>query len=126
MDALDWGIIAAGVIALIFSFFRFYTYTVSISVAGLVNGASGSVSAWHGFFGWFGVLVAFVGAVLLALEAIAKIQLAFPVRLVVLAAFGLGLICLVLALFIIPGNTGAAGSSTSRSTRAMASATGSA
>src|SRR4051812_21258518 len=54
VDPLDWGIIAAGLIAFIFSLFQFYKYT--LSVAG-VGRASESVSAWHGFFGWFGALV---------------------------------------------------------------------
>jgi hypothetical protein len=110
VSPLDWGIIAAGVVALIFSFFAFYSYSVSFSIAGL-GGTSGSVhwSAWHGFFGWFGVLLALIGALLLAAQLIAKMTMAFPVRTVVLGLFAVGLLCLILALFVIPGNTGGSG-----------------
>jgi hypothetical protein len=107
VNPLDWGIIAAGVVAFIFSLFAFYTYSVSISIAGLAKtSSSASWSAWHGFFGWFGVLLALIGALLLAAQLIAKVTLAFPVRTVVLGLFGVATLCLLLALFVIPGNTG--------------------
>jgi len=102
-NPLDLGIIGAGVVAFIFSLFQFYKYTVSIAGIG---GASETVSAWHGFFGWFGALVALLAALLLAADLIAKISFPFPVRLVVLGAFALALLCELLALFVIPGNTG--------------------
>ena len=97
-------------VAFIFSLFAFYTYSVSISIAGL-SGTSRSVSwsAWHGFFGWFGVLLALVAAMLLAAQLIAKVTLPFPVRTVVLALFALATLCLLLALFVVPGNTGGSG-----------------
>src|SRR5690349_18600981 len=63
---LDWAAAGAGVLALIFSFFAFYTYDAkgqakeACSAAGsqvppvLKPLCSGdSASAWHGFFGWF-------------------------------------------------------------------------
>lgn len=110
VSPLDWGIIAAGVVAFIFSLFAFYTYSVSISIAGLsTTSRSVSWSAWHGFFGWFGVLLALVAAILLAAQLIAKMTLPFPIRTVVLALFVLALICLLLALFVVPGNTGGSG-----------------
>jgi hypothetical protein len=110
VNPLDWGIIAAGVVAFIFSLFAFYTYSVSVSIAGL-SSTSGSVSwsAWHGFFGWFGVVLALIGALLLAVQLIAKMTFAFPVRTVVLALFGVATLCLLLALFVVPGNTGGSG-----------------
>ena len=100
---LDLGIIGAGIVAFIFSLFHFYKYSVSIVGFG---GGSTTVSAWHGFFGWFGALVALLAALLLAAELIAQIRFPFPVRLVVLGAFALALLCELLALFVIPGNTG--------------------
>jgi len=107
VNGLDWGIIAAGVVAFIFSLFAFYTYSVSISIAGLsTTSRSVSWSAWHGFFGWFAVLLAMVAAILLAAQLIAKVTMPFPVRTVVLGLFVVALICLLLALFVIPGNTG--------------------
>ncbi|MDQ2836627.1 MAG: hypothetical protein M3Y89_04320, partial [Actinomycetota bacterium] len=105
VNPLDWGIIAAGVVAFIFSTFGFYKY--SVSVAGFSNSAT--VSAWHGFFGWFGVLVALAASIVLAIQLIAKIELPFSVRTVVLGAFALATLCLLLALFVVPGNTGGAG-----------------
>jgi hypothetical protein len=110
VSPLDWGIIAAGVVAFIFSLFAFYTYSVSVSIAGL-SSTSGSVSwsAWHGFFGWFGVLLALVAAILLAAQLIARVTMPFPVRTVVLALFALATLCELLALFVVPGNTGGSG-----------------
>ena len=42
---------------------------------------------------------------LLAVEVLSTVRLAFPVRLVVLAAFALASLLLLLALFVIPGDT---------------------
>lgn len=112
VNPLDWGIIAAGVLAFIFSLFAFYTYSVSISIAGLSNTSrSTSVSGWHGFFGWFGALLALIGALLLAAQLIAKVSLPFPIRTVVLGLFGVAALCLLLALVVVPGYAGSAGSS---------------
>jgi hypothetical protein len=105
VNPLDWGIIAAGVVALIFSTFKFYKYTLTL---GGVHEASGTVSAWHGFFGWFGVLVALLAALLLAAELIARVTFPFATRLVVLGGFVIALICELLALVVIPGDTGGA------------------
>ena len=103
VNPLDWGIIAAGVLAMLFSFFGYYKYSVKIEGLG---SSSGTVSAWHGFFGWFGALVAFAAALVLAADLIAKVKLPFPTRLVVLGGFALALLCAILAIFVIPGNTG--------------------
>jgi hypothetical protein len=102
-NPLDLGIIGAGIVAFIFSLFNFYKYTVSIAGIGR---ASESVSAWHGFFGWFGALLALLAALLLAADLIAKIRFPFPTRLVVLGLFAVALLCELLALFVVPGNTG--------------------
>ncbi len=104
VNPLDWGIIAAGLIALIFSTFNYYTYKVT--VGGFSQSAS--VSAWHGGLAPIATLLALAAAVLLALVVLGTVKLAFPVRLVVLAAFGLASLLLLLALFVIPGNTGGA------------------
>lgn len=99
---LDWGIVAAGVLALLFSFFAYYTYTVSITGLARLS-ASGSASAWHGLFGWLSALAAFAAAVVLAAQLVAGIRFAFPVRLAVLAGFGFALLCALLALVVVPG-----------------------
>lgn len=92
----DLGIIAAGVLAFIFSLFPYYTASS--------GGFSASENAWHGFFGWFGALVALVGALLLALPLLG-VRFALPVatRLAVLGAFAVATICAILALLIWPG-----------------------
>jgi hypothetical protein len=106
LDPLDWGIIAAGLLAFIFSFFSYYTATAKVEVAGFKQSFSGHENAWHGFFGWFGAFVALAAAVVLALHLIAKISLPFPVRLAVLGGFALSLLCVLLALLIVPIDTG--------------------
>jgi hypothetical protein len=106
VSPLDWGLIAAGLLTLLLSFFGYYKYSVSVNLPGVTGSNSTTFSAWHGFFGWFAALVAFAAAVLLAMDLIAKITLPFPVRLAVLGGFGLALLCTLLALFIVPGPSG--------------------
>jgi hypothetical protein len=97
---MDWGIMAAGVLALIFSTFDYYTATAK--AAG--NSASDSISAWHGFFGWFATLLALAGAIVLAVHIFAPaVQLRIPVRLTVLGAFLLSVLCMIIAGFVTPG-----------------------
>jgi hypothetical protein len=99
-NRVDLGIIGAGVIAFIASLLPFYTASVS---AGPIS-QSDSISAWHGFFGWFAALVALATAVLVALPLF-KVNLSLPVPLpqVALGGFVLALVCLILALFVTPG-----------------------
>jgi hypothetical protein len=103
----DLGIIGAGVIAFIASLLPFYTVSVS---AGGLGGASGSVSAWHGFFGWFGILVALAVAVVVALSVFNLVKLPMPIHQIAAGGFVLALLCLLLALFVDPsGGCGGAG-----------------
>ena len=103
VNPMDWGIIGTGVLAFIFSLLDFYKYTITLAGFGKTTA---SVSAWHGFFGWFGALVALLAALLLAAELIFRIRFPFATRLAVLGAFGLALLCELLALFVVPGRTG--------------------
>jgi hypothetical protein len=105
VNPLDWGIIAAGLVAFIFSTFSFFTYKVE--VAGFSS--KGSVSAWHGALAPIAILLVIFAVLLLAADVIAKVRLAFPVRLVVLGAFALASLLLLLALFVVPGDTGGLG-----------------
>ena len=72
VNPLDWGILGGGVLAFIFSFFDFYTAAATDArpvaarrarrAAIDAGDSSQSVrtrrpAAWHGFFGWFGVLI---------------------------------------------------------------------
>jgi hypothetical protein len=68
-------------------------------------------SAWHGFFGWFAVLLALAAAALLVLHVI-KVRLPIPTRMAVFGAFALATLCMLLALLIIPGKIDCQGNST--------------
>jgi hypothetical protein len=95
----DWAILAAGVLALIFSMLNYYTATVSAEG----QSRSVSVNAWHGFFGWFGVLVALAAAIMLAIHVFApSTKFPVPARLIVLGGFALSLLCTVIAAFVTP------------------------
>ena len=110
MHVLDWAIIAMGVLTFLFSFFSYYTYTVKISGGG-INIGSGTVSwsAWHGFFGWFAMLCAVIGSAAVAVTLFApQVKLPVPNRLAGLGAYALATLCVLLALIIVPGNTGGA------------------
>jgi hypothetical protein len=102
----DLGIIAAGLIAWIAGFMSFYT--ASASFAG--RSVSAHVNAYHGFFGWFAVWVALAGAVVVALALFNIVKgLPMPLHQIAAAAFGLALLCLILALFITPGGDSCSG-----------------
>jgi hypothetical protein len=94
----DLGMMAAGVIALIGSWLPFYT--LSVSAGGF--GASDSVSAWHGFFGWFGVLIALATSVAVALSVFGVVKLPMSLPQIAVAGFGLALLLLLLTLFVDP------------------------
>ena len=86
----DWGILAAGFLAFIFSLFSYYTASFA--------GISASESAWHGFFGWFAALLALLSAGLLAVHIFAPAtKLPVPVRLTVLVGFAVAALCVILA-----------------------------
>ena len=120
VNPLDWGQLAAGLIALIFSFFSYYQYkpkgadakqtcsnisSAPASVRGELQDACDGItnSAWHGFFGWFGVLLAVLGAILIALALFAPtVKLPVPTRLAAAALFVLAALSTLIALFVVP------------------------
>lgn len=107
VNPLDWGIIGAGLLAFIFSFVSYYSYTVKVSGGGIaVSSATGTWNAWHGFFGWFAMLCAVLGSVAVAAELFApQIKLPIPTRLAGLGLYALATLSVILALFIVPGRT---------------------
>ena len=94
----DLGIVAAGVVAFFASMLPFYT----ASVSGGGFSISAHISAWHGFFGWFAALLALAGAVIVALPLF-NVTLPIVAHQAAVVAFGVALLCLVLALFVTPG-----------------------
>jgi hypothetical protein len=89
---MDWGILAAGVLAFIFSFVTYYSYSL--------GPLSRDFNAWDGFFGWFSTLLALFSAALLAVHLFAP-QVQLPTaRGVVLAGFGLAALSVIIAGFV--------------------------
>lgn len=94
ISPLDWGILACGCLAFIFSFMSYYTFFVF------------SATAWHGFFGWFAALVALAAATVLAVGLFLP-QVTLPHRPLTLAGFGVATLCVILAGLVDP--SGASG-----------------
>jgi hypothetical protein len=100
VDRLDWAILGAGAVALVFSFFDYYTF--SASFGGYT--ASASASAWHGFFGWLAALAALGGAAVLGAQLRGGILPAqWPARLITLGAFALATLSVLIAFLVHPG-----------------------
>jgi hypothetical protein len=96
---LDWAIMGAGALALVFSFFGYYTFSASVGAYSV----SDSASAWHGFFGWFAALSALAAAGVLFAQLRGVLPANVPGRLVTLGGFALATLCVLLALVIHPG-----------------------
>jgi hypothetical protein len=95
VNPLDWGILAAGFLIFIFSFTSYYSASA--------GGVTVNESAWHGFFGWFAMLLALAGSVVVALELfMPQMKMPWPNRLVGLALYAVATLCVILALFIVP------------------------
>jgi hypothetical protein len=89
---MDWGILAAGILAFIFSFVTYYSYSL--------GPLSRDFNAWDGFFGWFSTLLALFSAALLAVHLFAP-QVQLPtVRSVVLSGFVLAALSVITAGFV--------------------------
>lgn len=99
-NRLDLGIVGAGVLAFLASLMPYYT--IGFKAFGVSS--SGSVNAWHGFFGWFGALLALAAAVVLVLHLMGQ-ALPVPVRTTVLGLMAGALVCTILALFVFPGGS---------------------
>jgi len=84
---------------LIASLMPFYSYSVK---GGGVDYGGASLNAWHGFFGWFGVLLGLVAAAVLAAALFGRVAIP-SMRLAVLGLFAASAFCLILALFVVPG-----------------------
>jgi uncharacterized membrane protein len=104
VNPLDWATLGVGFLVLIFSFFSFY----SASVSGPGVDTSVGFSAWHdivggGFFGWIAMVFAVAATVVLALLLfMPQMKFPFPSRLIVLAGYALAALCEILAIFLHP------------------------
>ncbi len=104
VNQLDWGILGAGVLAFIFSFVSYYSYSGKGAFASQYSVDS---SAWSGFFGWFAMLLAIIGSAVVALELfMPHVKLPFPNRLIGLGCYAVATLCVILALFVVPDYLG--------------------
>ncbi len=97
-NVFDLGIIGGGILVFLFSFLPYYT--VHISMMG--QSVGDSATAWHGFFGWFGALLALAGAAAVALPLVG-VKLPVPARMTSMWLFVAAFVCVLLAGFVWPG-----------------------
>ncbi|MGW2256143.1 hypothetical protein ACWCXH_39325 [Kitasatospora sp. NPDC001660] len=100
VDRTDWAILAAGLLAFLFSFMEYYTFSYS----GPGYSASVTADAWHGFFGWFAALSALAAAGALGAHLLRVLPARLPGRLVTLAGFALATLCVLIAFLVHPGS----------------------
>lgn len=110
-NPLDWAAIGLAVVAFVFSFVRFYTadFSFGSSCSAEVRNAvltaprKTSESAWHGFFGWFGVVLAIIGAAAIVGAILApKVRAPVSLRIEGAGALALGAIFELIAIFVDP------------------------
>lgn len=111
VNSLDWGIVGAGVLAFLFSFIDFYS-GVDVTYAGrTVSTDAGSASAWNdvvggGFFAWFAMVFAVVGAAVVAMELFApQVKLPIANRLAGLVLFAAAALFEIIAIFVTPSSS---------------------
>jgi len=103
VNPLDWAILGLGLLTFIFSFFGYYT--ASVSVGGFSS--SSSAGAWHAsggaFVAWLGMALAVIGAAVLALALFApQVRLPIESRIASLGLFTVGSLLMILAIFVHP------------------------
>lgn len=99
-NPLDLATVGAGLLVFLASLLPYYT----VSVDGFGSTASSSANAWHGFFGWFGALLALAAAVVLVLHLLGRaLPVPVPLRMLVLSLFAAAAVSTLLALFVFPG-----------------------
>lgn len=101
-NQLDLAQIGAALLMFIASLLPFYNYSVDGGEGIPGFDESVSVNAWHGFFGWFAVLLALGAAGVLVAALFAKVAIP-SMRLMVLGLFAAAAIFMLLALLVVPG-----------------------
>lgn len=94
-NRIDLALIGVGAVLFLLSFLPYYTVD-------LFGYSDYWVTAWNGFFGWFGVLAAIAGSAL-TLLSVSRYPLPVPAKLAAMAAFALAALCILLALPVFPG-----------------------
>jgi len=102
VNVLDWAILGAALLAVIFSFFPFY----KASVSGFGFKVSDSSNGWHGLT-WLATVLVIVAGALLAIQLFApSVKVRVPTRLAVLGLFAVAFVFYLLNLFWVPYDTG--------------------
>ena len=109
ITALDWVVVAAGVLAYICAFLPWYTLTASVPMLGLTQ--STNVNAWRAGFGaWFSVLLLVAAAgVVLASTVGGRLRRPASRSLITLALAALAFITIVLRWATFPDAAGGLG-----------------
>jgi hypothetical protein len=89
----------AGVLAIIFSFFSYYTASLRTPVFTITQ----SFWAWHGFFGWFAAVVALVAAAVLSVVVLGHVSVPFH-RQATVVGFAIATVSVLVALWVLPGS----------------------
>jgi hypothetical protein len=89
----------AGVLAIIFSFFSYYTASARTAVFTITE----SFNAWHGFFGWFAAVVALAAAAILSIEVLGRVSVPFH-RQATMGGFIIATVSVIVALWVLPGD----------------------
>jgi len=98
----QWLVMGGGVLAFIASFVPYYSYNIGLFG---INIGTVSVNAWHGFFGWFGMLLVLAAAVIVALSVFTDFKSPM-VPMITLIGAGAGFVCILLAMFVGFGGAG--------------------
>jgi hypothetical protein len=114
VNPLDWAILGIGALVFIFSFIDFYSGFDVESGGRSATVDAGTWSAWHdiiggGFFSWFAMLLAIVGAFFVAAQLFMpamKMPIAMSNRVLGLLLFALALLFEIIGIFVTPGDSG--------------------
>ena len=99
VNPFDWCIMGAGVLAIIFSFFSYYTASLRTPVFTITQ----SFWAWHGFFGWFAAVVALLAAAVLSVVVLGHVSVPFH-RPATVVGFAIATVSVLVALWVLPGS----------------------
>jgi hypothetical protein len=89
----------AGLLAIIFSFFSYYTASARTQIFTITE----AFWAWHGFFGWFAAVVALVAGAVLATAVLGQVHVPFH-RQVTMVGFAIATVSVIVALWVLPGD----------------------